>query len=116
MFDERSDKEQEITFENVEALHSMNEEQIHFDNEKNQEQKQQQTHPISTRQHIHLHDTASGLDVNDDKIKTNQETNKTFSVCQDGHLSSFAYFSQVRNKLIECDDFSNEKIKDKSKN
>ncbi len=66
-----------------------------------QEQKQQ-THRTNTPQYIHTHDTASGFD-DDDEMKSNQENNRSH-ICHDGNLSSFTYFSKLRDKIIKCDE------------
>jgi len=66
-----------------------------------QEQKQQ-THRTNTAQYIHTHDTASGFD-DDDEMKSNQENNRSH-ICHDGNLSSFTYFSKLRDKIIKCDE------------
>jgi hypothetical protein len=66
-----------------------------------QEQKQQ-THRTNTLHYIHTHDTASGFDDNDE-MKSNQENNRSH-ICHDGNLSSFTYFSKLRDKIIKCDE------------
>ncbi len=54
---------------------------------------------------IHIHDTASGFDHDDhDEIKINQENNRIHR-CQNDNLSSFTYFSKLRDKIIKCDEF-----------
>lgn len=60
-----------------------------------QEQKQH------TQHYIHTHDTSTGFDDDDnDKMKSNQENHR----CQNGNLSSFTYFSKLRDKIIKCDE------------
>ncbi len=68
-----------------------------------QEQKQQ-THrhfyKTNTQHYIHTHDTASGFD---NAMKSNQENNRSH-ICHDGNLSSFTYFSKLKDRMIKCDD------------
>jgi len=64
-----------------------------------QEQKQQ-FHRTNIQQYIHTHDTASGFD---DEMKSNQDNNRN-RICHDSNLSSFTYFSKLKDKIIKCDE------------
>jgi len=98
-------QEQEID----EHLFRSYQEDFHINSHKNNEQEssnhfqeqKQQTHRTNISHYIHTHDTASGFD--DDKMKSTQENNKSH-ICHDGNLSSFTYFSQLRDKIIKCDE------------
>ena len=59
----------------------------------------EQTH---RQQYLHTHDTASGFDDHD-PMKSNDENRRNY-LCQDGNLSSFTYFSKLREKIIKCDE------------
>jgi hypothetical protein len=92
-----------------EVKHLLNEEDFHINSHKNDEQEssnyfqeqKQQPHRTNISHYIHTHDTASGFD--DDKMKSTQENNKSH-ICHDGNLSSFTYFSKLRDKIIKCDE------------
>jgi hypothetical protein len=65
-----------------------------------QEQKQQihrQFYQANAQQHLHTHDTASGLD-------DQTESNRGKSICNDSNLSSFTYFSKLKDRIIQCDE------------
>lgn len=73
----------------------------HDDNEEKpsnylKEQEQLRTH----RQIIHMHDTATEFDGDDDPMKNNSHLHR----CQNGHLSDLSYFSALREKIIKCDE------------
>ncbi len=110
LFNERKEEKQEpeIIFETDQHIvpsyqenfpinsHTNDEDELsrHF-----QEQKQQ-THRTTIHQFTHIHETASGFD----EMKSNQENNRSH-ICHDGNLSSFTYFSKLRDKIIKCDEF-----------
>jgi hypothetical protein len=68
------------------------------------EDQKQQTHRsfhrTNAHHYIHTHETASGFD---DEMKSNQENNRSH-ICHDGNLSSFTYFSKLKDKMIKCDE------------
>jgi hypothetical protein len=113
LLNERKEKQQqEIVFEYDKHLFPSYQRDVHVDPHTDdeqepsshfQEQKQpihQQYHRTNTQQYIHTHDTASGFD---DEMKNNRENNRS-RICHDGNLSSFIYFSKLRDKIIKCDE------------
>jgi hypothetical protein len=95
-------KEEELVFQSDKHLSSSDQDNSHDKQESSnyfQEQKQQ-THRTNTQHYIHTHDTASGFD---DQMKSNQENNRNH-ICQNDNLSSFTYFSKLRDKIIKCDE------------
>ncbi|CAF1636167.1 unnamed protein product [Adineta ricciae] len=60
----------------------------------------EQIYRTKFQQSIHTHDTASGMD---DDIRNNFDSNET-RICHNDHLSTMAYFCQLKEKLIRCHD------------
>ena len=63
---------------------------------KEQEYQQART----PRQFPHMHETATGLDDDDDLMKSNSHSHR----CQNDNQSDSSYFSALREKLIRCDE------------
>lgn len=60
-------------------------------------------HPIHTNnisRYIHTHETACGFN---DSLLGNQEYNK-IQICNDGNMSSLTFLSNLKDKLIKCDE------------
>ncbi|CAF1318710.1 unnamed protein product [Adineta ricciae] len=60
----------------------------------------EQIYRTEFKQSIHTHDTASGMD---DDIRNNFDRNENH-ICHNDHLSTMAYFCQLKEKLIRCHD------------
>ena len=60
----------------------------------------EQIYRTKFKQSIHTHDTASGMD---DDIRNNFDRNEK-RICHNDHLSTMAYFCQLKEKLIRCHD------------
>jgi hypothetical protein len=111
LFNERKEKKQEpeIIFETDQQLVPLYQENFPINSHTNDEgelsshfqEQKQQTHRTTIQQFTHTHDTASGFD---DEMKSNQENNRSH-ICHDGNLSSFTYFSKLKDKIIKCDEF-----------
>lgn len=85
---DRKDSLKEISSESDNHLSSFQHEGSSFDLQHDNEEQE------IPRQFLHLHDTATGFD--DDHNHPHR--------CQNGNLTDLSYFSQLREKIINCDE------------
>ena len=85
---DRKDSLKEISSESDNHLSSFQRESSSFDLQHDNEKQE------IPRQFLHLHDTATGF--NDDDNYPHR--------CQNSNLIDLSYFSQLREKIIKCDE------------